>query len=170
MSERQKLYEISDELERTILDNVDPDTGELSDEVSTDIDNLVMDARAKSMAVAAYVRGLRAEASACDAILKRGRALKRQADSLEQYLEHHATKCGLRGERLADGYSEITWRRSTRVEIADPRAVPMEFCGDPPPSKTMLKNEMAKQGVEELKTEDGFVFARIDSDVRLRVK
>ena len=170
MSERQKLYEISDLIERTIMDNVDEDTGELSSEVSDQLDSLSLDAAAKALACAAYVKGLRAEASACDEVAKRARKLKRQADQLVDYLEHHAIKAGIDGERLADGYSELVWRESTRTEIVDPRSVPLEFCGEPLPSKTLIKAAMDRAELDELKTDSGFVFARRDRAKRLSVK
>jgi hypothetical protein len=164
-----KLWEISDRIERAIVDNVDED-GVLSDEVSSTLDSLQMDAREKALAVAAYLKGLRAEASACDEVYKRGKKLLRQADGLEDYLSYHTEKAGLKGERIADGFSEIKWSKSTRTEVPDPRAVPPQFCGDPPPSKTLLKNAMHAKGTTELRTEAGYVFARLDTDQRLKVK
>lgn len=120
-----KLYEISEEIERFMIDVVDKETGEIDEESLMSLAALEGEIKEKCLAVAAYMKGVLLEADATEAHatemmkvandhIERGAVFRRQADSLKRYLQRYAPH-----ENFEDSRSKLTWRKSTKVEFQD---------------------------------------------------
>ena len=130
-----KLYEIGSEL-RAIIDAVDPDTGELTEEQAAQLDALEGAFEQKCESVAFVVRELTAEADAikaeADRLAKSARARRNSAKRLKDYLLSEMQRQNVpkvKGEIL-------TIRRQlspARVKIEDERLLLAEYWIQPPP-------------------------------------
>jgi hypothetical protein len=120
-----KLYEISEEIERFMLDCVDKETGELDEDALKNLEALEGERIEKCLAVAAYMKGELAEANAIEAHaleiqkmanahIERGAKHRRHAQSLLKYLQRHAPH-----EPISDSRCEFVWRKSDRVEYQE---------------------------------------------------
>ncbi len=118
-----KLYEISDEIERFLIQCVDKETGEIDDDQLDNLAALEGEIKDKCLAVAAYMKGELLEAEATEAhaneIMKiandhkeRGAKHRRRAEGWRKYLERYAPS-----ENFSDSRCQFIWRRSTAVEF-----------------------------------------------------
>ncbi len=160
------LYELSDALQRAVLDAVDPDSGELLDGFEAALDKLEGDVKAKAVNVALFALGLQTEADATaavgDAIKAQAQVrydaatvLRNQATRLLEYLDRNLQAVEI--TEIKDPRVRIHYRKSEAIEVMRPDLVPDRYRLDPKPpgpSKKKLKDAMDVRGVDELLTED----------------
>lgn len=119
-----RLFEIPEAIEYVLATEVDRETGEITDDTLAKLDELEMKLDEKALAVAAYLKGERAEAAAvkdqADKLAQRARRHANRADRLESYLATHLPE----GRELSDATSEIKWRKSTAVDVLDVDCLP----------------------------------------------
>lgn len=142
-----RLFEISDQIEQILADQVDHDTGEITAEAIELLEALELERDAKALAVAAYLVGERAEADAiarqAKVLLERADRHHKRADRLQDYLVQHIDA----GRKLSDTRVSISWRKSTRVEIAEGAEEKLEerfVRVTVAPDKIALKEALAK--------------------------
>lgn len=136
-----RLFEI-DEAIRNFKFEVDDETGEILN--VDELDALMVEREKKCEAVACLVKEYRADG---DALLNESRKLKdrsdrayKKADSLEQYLD-----LSLGGEPFKTSKCEVTYRKSTAVDIINEMMIPDRFCiykTDRRPDKTLIKKAL----------------------------
>lgn len=144
------LYEIN----RAILDLVDPETGEITDWEA--FDRLQMDKTEKLENVALWYKNLVAEAAAIRAeevnLAKRRGSLEKKAEGLKKYL------CdALCGEKFTTARCSISWRKTIKTVISnvdevaawceDNGARDLVVYGSPSVSKDEIK-KLLKGGAE----------------------
>ena len=150
------LYEI----DRAILECVDLETGELIDPER--LENLVMERERKIEGVALWVKNLESDALAYkaekDAFDKREKAALAKVESLKNWLAD-----ALGGQKFSTSKCAISFRKSTRLEVLEPKNLPkalvVETISTKPDAnaiKALLKNGMEVPGcrlVENLNTQ-----------------
>ena len=112
------LFELSKLYEDTLAMAIDQDTGEiLDDELVSRLDAIQEHRTEKLLNLSAWICDLDGEAEAIkgqiDRLKKRMQSVQNKADSLTKYLQSHLTE----GEKLKDSRTEITWRKSSAVEV-----------------------------------------------------
>jgi hypothetical protein len=146
------LYEAAEHL-REVLDQIDPETGELPPEFEQ--------ARAivatKSQAVAAYL--IQSEKQACmveeyaKELMDRVKAQRKRSDWLRGYLASHMAACGITEIKDERGIfkAHLQVGRDEAVEVFDQQQVPMDYMREIPakvePDKTLIKKAI-KDGFE----------------------
>lgn len=114
------LYEI----DRSILECVDMDTGELIDPER--LEGLYMERSQKIENIVLWIKNLQSDALAFkaekEAFDKREKAATAKAESLKRYLAQ-----ALQGEKFSTDKCAVSFRRSEQVEILDENALPEEF-------------------------------------------
>lgn len=144
------LYEI----DRAILELLDPETGEITDWDA--FEALQMDRDAKIENVACWYKNLVAEAAAIRQeelnLAKRRKAVESMAETRKRYLEE-----ALGGQKFQTARCSVTFRKTSRVEVSDPATVTVfalaqgyENCitrKEPEVNKTELA-KVLKAGVE----------------------
>lgn len=122
-----RLFEIHHEIERILAEEVDRDTGEILDSTLAKLDALEIERDAKALQVARYLKGEQAEAEAvktqAEKLAARARVHAGRAARLKGYLLDHCEP----GRKLSDEVSQITWRKSTSVELVDFDELPEEY-------------------------------------------
>ena len=112
------LFEINTELQRLWDAAVDPETGELNEEILADFEALEMDRTTKIENIACWIKNLKSDAEAIKAEAKamadRAKSAERKAESLKEYLE-----AALQGEKFSTAKVAISWRRVQAVEVDD---------------------------------------------------
>jgi uncharacterized protein YyaL (SSP411 family) len=129
-----KLYEIANHL-RNLLQFAftwDEETGEVLWEGQAGFEAL-QEARAeKILACGKVLAEMRAEREAFSAerkaqakrLLQREEMMEKREEALRAYIERNATQ----GEKFADSFCSISWRRTESVEIAvAPETLPLQF-------------------------------------------
>ena len=138
------LHSAADDV-RHLLDEIDPDTGEMSPEFEQ--------ARAlvatKSVAVAAYLLGEERQAEMVEQyaadLMARVKASRRRAKWLRDYLCSHMAACGITEIRDERGLFKVTRQpeRDTAVEVFDAHQVPADYLREVPakyePDKTLIR-------------------------------
>lgn len=116
------LYEI----DRAILNLVDPETGEILD--GDAFDQLQMERETKLENVACWIKNLVAEGAAIRAeevnLAERRKIVERKVERLKKYLGD-----ALNGEKFQTAKCAVTFRKTTKVEVTDARSV-AEWCDD----------------------------------------
>ena len=111
------LYEI----DKAILDCIDPETGELLDEAA--LEDLQMERTQKIKNVALWLKNLNASAAAYkaerDAFDERMKQAQKKAESLKRYLAN-----ALGGEKFVTDECAVRFRTSTAVNVLDEAAIP----------------------------------------------
>ena len=147
-----KLFEINAEIEKTLLECIDPETGEI-----TDIDKLQqleLELQDKVKNIGLYIINLRADIKALkeqeDKFKARRKTLENKVESLSQYLESN-----IDGKQYKFDEFIISFRNSTSVEVTDQQAFESfarlnpdyrkEFVIEP--NKTAIKQAIAS-GIE----------------------
>lgn len=114
------LYEI----ERSILECIDFETGELIDPER--LEGLQMARNLKIENIALWIKNLRSDAQAFkaekDSFAEREKAANTKADSLERYLAQI-----LNGEKFSTSKCAVSFRKSVQVDIVDEDKVPSIF-------------------------------------------
>ena len=149
------LYEITQEMEQAFQSCVDPETGEITGDLSA-LDNLQMARDEKVDNIACFIKNLKAEAEAIRTeekkLADRRRACENHAERLKTYLANN-----LCGEKFKSPRASISWRKSEAVVVDDLWRIPDEFLEykDPVPNKIAIKQAI-KQGftVEGVELED----------------
>ena len=146
------IYEIDKAIQDAYEAGIDPETGEVVDDVAfAMIDDLKMEREQKCENIACWIKDLKAEAAAikaeADSLTKRAKSAENRAESLKRYLGY-----ALAGEKFKTPKCSVSYRKSQSTEV-DPEAIavlPEEFLTfeDPKPNKTAIKK--ALQEGEEL--------------------
>lgn len=114
------LYEI----DKSILECVDPETGEIFDPER--LENLFMDRQKKIENIALWVKNLESDAKAFkaekEAFADREKKALAKAEQLKKYLARV-----LVGEKFSTGKCAVSFRRSERVEVFDDALVPKKY-------------------------------------------
>ena len=114
------LYEI----DRSILECVDPETGEIFDPVR--LEGLFMDRQQKIENIALWIKNLESDALAFKAekesFADREKKAIAKAEQLKKYLAQV-----LAGEKFSTGKCAVSFRRSERVEVFDANMVPKKY-------------------------------------------
>lgn len=137
------LYEI----DQSILALVDPETGEILDDAA--LEQLQMERESKLENIACWIKNLTAESAAIRQeetnLAERRKVLERKTERLKKYLAE-----ALNGEKFQTAKCAVTFRKVSRVEIADACSV-ADWCdnngmGDLVVYRepTVSKNELAK--------------------------
>jgi len=135
------LFRAADEL-RQVLDNIDPDTGELPPEYESAL-GLVKNKGGK---VGAYILQTEAEAAMIEAhakaLLDRVATQKKRNAWLRDYLMTNMLETGITEIAVEDGARiKLYLNRDPAIEVFDERQVPAEYFADPKPptvSKTKI--------------------------------
>lgn len=144
-----KLYEIDQQLEQ-LLENIDPETGELLIDPEA-IDALMLAREEKLEGIALWVKDLRAEAAMIkaekDALGERQAAVEKKADRVAEFLQNY-----LAGNTFKSPKVTVSYRKSQKVELDLP--VFMEHPAeafirrkDPEPDKAAIKAALKDGGI-----------------------
>lgn len=149
------LYEINQEIEEIMESCVDPETGEISEEVIQKLTELQMAKDTKVENVALWHKNLVAESKAIadeiKALQDRKKSLEKKMQWQENYLEW-----ALAGSKFETPKVAITYRKSTAVEIDDLGKFILRYMDKPDlvtvrtdyaPNKSSIK-AMLKEGQE----------------------
>lgn len=146
------LYNAADTV-RNLLEQIDPETGELPPELEQ--------ARAivatKAQAVTAFILSNDHEADYVEqhakSLLDRVKAARRRSTWLKQYLGSHMAACGLQEIKADDGtfHAKLERERDELVDVWDVQQVPQDYMREIPakfePDKTLIKKAI-KDGFE----------------------
>jgi len=122
------LYEINNAITSCYTEVIDPETGEITEEVFDQdlLEQLQMQLADKVDGVACWVKNLTAEAEAMKAeeakLAWRRKAVERKVESLKNYL---AYACA--GQRYRGIRSDVQFRLSESVAVDDMAQIPHEF-------------------------------------------
>lgn len=150
------LYEI----ERSIMECVDLETGELIDPER--LESLVMEKEQKIEGVALWIKNLQSDALAYkaekEAFEKREKAALAKVESLKKWLAQ-----SLAGQKFSTAKCAVSFRKSAKLEIQDVYSIPKEFMTetvtvkpDANAIKDLLKNGIDVPGcrlIENLNTQ-----------------
>lgn len=114
------LYEIN----RELLDCIDLETGEI---IETDkFDELQIEREEKIENIVLWYKNLLSDAEAYkaekEAFAAKEKAVKNKAESLKNYLDS-----ALKGQKFKTVKAEVTYRKSTSVEIIDEEKIPEQY-------------------------------------------
>jgi hypothetical protein len=137
-----KLYEI-DNLLREALESapVNEETGELSDDWGNFLDGIQMERDKKCLAVGAIIREFSAEAESVKS--EKQRLAKRQSviDNKIERLKNYLSTAVNVGEKLSDSRVQISWRKSTAVNVINPDLIPDSYCKI---ERSVMKTDLKK--------------------------
>lgn len=155
------LYEIDEKILECMANCIDPDTGEIID--SEQLEALKMERQAKLENVALYIKNLKADAAMYkaekQAFAERQAAAEKRVESLSEWL-----KKALDGQKFKTEKAEVTFRKTSKVEVLDIWELNEDFVkySDPTPDKVAIKRAI-KAG-EEVKG------AKLIDDISMTVK
>lgn len=155
------LYEIDEKILECMTNCIDPDTGEITN--SEQLEALQMERQTKLENVALYIKNLKADAATYkaekQAFEKRQAAAEKEAESLSKWLKN-----ALDGQRFKTDKTEVSFRKTQRVEVIDIWDLNEDFVkySDPTPDKAAIKRAI-KAG-EEVKG------AKLIDDISMTVK
>ena len=139
-----KLYEILAEIEKISDEMIDPETGEVREEALEALEELEMERDTKIENILCLSKSLRADVTAlkdeAKVLIGRAEAKMKKAESLEQWAAQV-----LQGESFETPRVAIKWRRSEKINILDPDAIPKEYINyrtEEKPDKKALKEAM----------------------------
>ncbi len=137
-----KLYEI-DNLLREALESapVNEETGELSDDWGNFLDDIQMERDKKCLAVGAIIREFSAESESVKS--EKQRLAKRQSviDNKIERLKNYLSTAVNVGEKLSDSRVQISWRKSTAVNVINPDLIPDSYCKI---ERSVMKTDLKK--------------------------
>lgn len=142
------LYEINAELMKLWDAAVDPETGEVNEDLLADFEILQMEKDQKVENIALWIKNLRSDADQMKAeakiLTERAAVANNKAERLKAYIEQ-----ALQGEKFQTPRVNISYRTSSSVEVTDINRVPPEFLRlkDPEVDKTAVKAAF-KEGQE----------------------
>jgi hypothetical protein len=145
------LYQAAETV-RHLLEQIDPETGEIPEEYEQ--------ARAivatKAQAVAAFILSNEAEADFVEQhakeLINRVKTARKRSEWLKQYLQSHMTACGITEIKSDDGTFKATLAagRDESIEIFDEAQLPIDYMAEKTtvtPDKTLIKKAI-KDGFE----------------------
>lgn len=145
-----KLYEIDRAIDDFFMNNIDPETGEMTN--LDELEGLQMEREQKLENIGIAVKNIRADIEALKAerenISKRIDQAQRQANSIEAYLAY-----ALQGDKLNTSKVKVTYRKSDSVVIDDLDRVPERFI-KVETTYTPMKAEL-KKAIKEGRDIDG---------------
>ena len=145
-----KLYEIDRAIDDFFMNNIDPETGEMTN--LDELEGLQMEREQKLENIGIAVKNIRADIEALKAerenISKRIDQAQRQANSIEAYLAY-----ALQGDKLSTSKVKVTYRKSDSVVIDDLDRVPERFI-KVETTYTPMKAEL-KKAIKEGRDIDG---------------
>lgn len=121
------LYQINSEITALIDSSVNPETGEISSDVSTRLDQLLEQKDQKIINSAKYIKN---RAAFVDAMKSEIKSLQERVKSEErkiEYLEGYAKAFMTHGEKYEDAQCCVSLRKSQRVDVLDINLVPQEY-------------------------------------------
>ena len=127
------------EIENEIMSCVDMETGEIIDVEK--LEQLQMDRDSKIENIACWIKNLAADAEALkaqkQAFADRQKAAENKVESLKKYLAAH-----LGGQKFSTDKVEISFRKTSAVNVTDMAQIPEEFLkyAEPTVDKTAIKN------------------------------
>lgn len=126
-----KLYEISNEYEKVLMEVMGGEDGELTEDMIANLDALQDDFEKKAICVASYIKNLQAEEDMISLAMKdmatRKSRLAKQADSLAEYLQFNLQKLSIT-EIKSSPYFKIRLKVCPQsVDIFDETVIPAEF-------------------------------------------
>lgn len=134
------LYELTKEIENFELP-VNEDGEILDDELSAELDSLMLARDTKIENIALWIKNLKAEAEAVkaekDKLAKREKSLGNLADRLKGYLSDN-----LQGEKFQTPRVVLSWRKSTAVEVDDDFSDERFIKYEPKISKSDIKDAL----------------------------
>lgn len=143
-----KLYEINAEIERLSESLIDPDTGEVNEEVFAEMERLGMDRQQKIENALCLSKNLMSDA---EQIAEEAKNLKeraerkvRRAEAIQNWISHE-----LNGEPFETTRVLVKWRRTQSVDITDEYQIPDEYLSVKTvskPDKMRIKGDL-KEGV-----------------------
>lgn len=131
------------EIEQEILSCIDTETGEIID--LERLNSLEIDRDRKIENIALWIKNLRADAEALknqkQIFADRQKVAENKAESLKQYLKNY-----LSGQKFSTDRVEISFRKSTAVNITDPLQIPKEYLkySDPTIDKAAIKKAITQ--------------------------
>lgn len=145
-----KLYEIDRAIDDFFMNNIDPETGEMTN--LDELEGLQMEREQKLENIGIAIKNIRADIEALKAerenISKRIDQAQRQANSIEAYLAY-----ALQGDKLNTSKVKVTYRKSDSVVIDDLGRVPERFI-KVETTYTPMKAEL-KKAIKEGRDIDG---------------
>lgn len=162
------LYKAAETV-RHILEQIDPETGEVPEEFEQ--------ARAlvasKAQAVAAFILSNEAEADMVEThakeLLARVKTARKRSEWLKQYIQSHMVACGITEIKSEDGTfkASLAVGRDESVEVFDSAMLPNDYWTDPKPPEPAPDKTLIKKAIK-----DGFEVpgARLVKKDRLTIK
>jgi hypothetical protein len=140
------LYQFNRLIEDALESVIDED-GQIKDEQAIEIlESLQMAQKDKAINIAVWIKQLETEARLIkeeESRMKQRREVRmKKIDSLKAYLAY-----SVEGQKFFDPRAEISWRKSTRVEIDNEEIIPDAFFDVKVvrnPNKKMLKEHLSK--------------------------
>ena len=142
------LYEIDAAIRDLIENAVDPETGEIAEDLSLQLEELHMAREQKLENIACYIKDLKAEAEAIRAeernLAARRRTAENKAARLTDYLSW-----ALAGEKFKSARCAVSFRKSMAVQVNTLMDIPEEYLRfkDPEPDKAKIKDAL-KEGLD----------------------
>jgi hypothetical protein len=146
------LYSAAEQV-RELLDQIDPETGELPE----GFEQARALVAAKSQACAAFILETEAQADMVEAhakaLLDRVKRARKRTDWLREYLRTHMAAAGIRSIKSDDGTfaASLAIGRDEYVEVFDSAQLPQDYLREIPakyePDKTLIKRAI-KDGYE----------------------
>lgn len=141
------LYQAAHEV-RDLLDQIDPETGELPEGFEHARDLVA----SKAKAVAAFILENNAQADMVEAhakaLMDRVKAARKRSDWLKQYLSTHMKEAGVMSIKSDDGTftAKLEIGRDESVEVYDERQLPQDYMREVPakfePDKPIIKKAL----------------------------
>ena len=143
-----QLYEIDAAIQAVLEKMVDPDTGEISDDALSSLEELNIERMDKIESIALYYKNLSAEALAIkneeETLRSRRQNAENHADRLKNYLNNF-----MPGEKMETPRVKIGWRKSTSVRLENEaefiHTAPPDFLTykDPTVNRTAVKEALS---------------------------
>ena len=128
------------EIDSQILDCIDEETGEILD--TEKLEQLMQDKQDKIESVACWYKNVVAEAEAIKAEISNLTARKKHDEKLAESLKIYLSNT-LDGEKFKTAKVNISYRKSSVVEIDDVYSLPAEFLTfKPEPAKAEIKSSI----------------------------
>lgn len=143
------LYEIDWELQKAVMDAIDPETGEIIDEaLLKNVEALELKKDQKIENTCLLIKNLTAEAVALKAekevLGNRQKTAENRAASLKKYLQGF-----LQGEKFKSTRAVVSYRNTESVSVTDIKQIPESYLryADPTADKVAIK-EAIKAGID----------------------
>lgn len=178
MAERKTLYELHEKLQDALEDEIDLETGEITQQGLERLAGVEMELEEKALNVAAYIVSLKIKADGfkgeAESVLSHAKALKarqqsyeNQAKRLTDYLQDHIED----GKKLENEKVRISWGTATSLQLKVlPELLPAwaQRQRDPEPDKKALAE--ALKDLESDRGKAALGLARIDKRRYVKVK